>query len=139
MGLLLAARALHVLREGVPALGLVHGSSPEMTSTCALALGFFLFDTLHTLNLYVTFEVIEETLLVHHVLGLVLYAVTLTSGSYLYIATIVLVQARLFVCMFVFGGVWVDSCYGLWWRRYRSLTSATPRRKLLCDSLPHRS
>ncbi len=93
MGLILACRGLAVLLEGIPADGgLVHGKTGFMASTCSLALGFFFIDTLHTLNLYVTFGVVEETLLVHHLLGLALYAVTLASDAYLYLAAIVLIQ-----------------------------------------------
>lgn len=57
-----------------------------------LPTGFFLFDTLDCLDMYFTFEVVEETLFVHHILGIILYVFSLTTQSYMFLTSIVLVQ-----------------------------------------------
>lgn len=44
--------------------------------------------------MYLAHNVQEETLLVHHTLGILLYVLTLYTRSYLYVACLVLMQVR---------------------------------------------
>lgn len=93
LALVLACRGLYALLvEGVPGGDLVFGTSPFIAQTCAMALGFFLYDTFDSLNMYLTFGVVEETLFVHHILGILLYCCALATQSYMFLTTIVLVE-----------------------------------------------
>eukprot|EP00045_Choanoeca_perplexa_P012651 m.139383 g.139383 ORF g.139383 m.139383 type:complete len:301 (-) comp16086_c1_seq1:214-1116(-) len=91
LGFLLSLLGLRVLWEGAPD-DIVYGKTELLTHTASFALGFFIFETRDTLNMYLSHNVLEETLIVHHTLGVLLYFLTLSTESYLYLACVILVQ-----------------------------------------------
>ena len=54
--------------------------------------GFFVFETRDTLNMYLAHNAKGETLIVHHMLGVILYFLTLSTRSYLYLSCVVLIE-----------------------------------------------
>jgi hypothetical protein len=64
-----------------------------------LTAGFFLFETRDSLNMFLAHGIVEETLLQHHLLGIALYVIALYWQNYLYLACVVLIEARL-PCVF---------------------------------------
>eukprot|EP00049_Salpingoeca_infusionum_P009784 m.166568 g.166568 ORF g.166568 m.166568 type:complete len:355 (+) comp14442_c1_seq3:53-1117(+) len=91
-GILLWILGTIVLLEGLPEGGAVTGTSPLLLHTAAFSLGFFVFETRDSVTMYLAHNVQEEALIVHHMLGIALYFLTLSTQSYLYIACMVLVQ-----------------------------------------------
>ena len=56
--------------------------------------GFFIFETRDSLNMLFAHGIMEDILIVHHMLGVLLYCLTFLTRSYLYVACIVLVEVR---------------------------------------------
>eukprot|EP01147_Barroeca_monosierra_P010027 gene10027-2201_t len=92
LGTMLAAMGLRVFLVGVPKEGTVYGNSELLAHVSAFALGFFIFELRDSLNMYLAHNVKEETLIVHHMLGVLLYFLTLSTRSYMYIACVVLIE-----------------------------------------------
>eukprot|EP00047_Mylnosiga_fluctuans_P007793 m.255544 g.255544 ORF g.255544 m.255544 type:complete len:312 (+) comp19556_c0_seq1:33-968(+) len=91
-GCILGTLGLSALLAGVPQGDLVFGSSDFLMHAAAYALGFFLFETRDSLNMFLAHGIMEETLLQHHLLGIVLYASTLYFQAYVYLAVAILIQ-----------------------------------------------
>eukprot|EP00040_Diaphanoeca_grandis_P024912 m.137637 g.137637 ORF g.137637 m.137637 type:complete len:284 (-) comp29933_c0_seq3:133-984(-) len=91
-GMMLATRGFSALMQGVPDGGIVWGTNPYLERTSAFALGFFLFEIRDSLNLYFAHGIYEETLVVHHACGVLLYIVALASQSYQFLVAVVLVE-----------------------------------------------
>lgn len=50
-------------------------------ATAYTGAGFFLFEVRDSLNMYLAYGVLDETLIIHHSLGVVLYVVSLTTKA----------------------------------------------------------
>lgn len=90
--LMLATRGMSALLQGVPDDGFVWGSTPYLERTSAFALGFFLFEVRDSLNMYLAHGIFEETLVVHHAFGVILYTVSLAGQAYHFAVAVVLIQ-----------------------------------------------
>lgn len=64
VGLMLATRGMYAFIWGAPDGGIVWGYNPYLQKTAAFALGVFLFETRDSLNMYLAYGVIAETLIV---------------------------------------------------------------------------
>eukprot|EP00038_Savillea_parva_P014666 m.11717 g.11717 ORF g.11717 m.11717 type:complete len:292 (-) comp2868_c0_seq1:164-1039(-) len=91
-GLMLGIRGFYCLYDGLPADGLVWGTNSYLHQTAAFALGFFLFEVRDSLHLYLACGIFQETLVVHHTCGVVLYVVALATGAYHFPVGIVLIE-----------------------------------------------
>lgn len=113
-GLMLATRGLDTIRQGTPEGGFLWGTTPYLERTSAFALGFFIFEVRDSLNMYLAHGIFEETLVVHHSFGVILYAVALTSQSYHFAVAAVLVE-ELCAPMVHFGWVLTKMGMGNHW------------------------
>ena len=52
-----------------------------------------MFETRNSVNMFVSHGIMESTLVFHHLLGIVLYALACLSHTYLYLSAVVLIQA----------------------------------------------
>eukprot|EP00039_Didymoeca_costata_P028912 m.22541 g.22541 ORF g.22541 m.22541 type:complete len:284 (+) comp7409_c0_seq4:115-966(+) len=91
-GLILATRGLLSLLRGIPEGGLAWGTNLFLNQTAAFALGFFLFEIRDSMNMYLAHGIVEETLIVHHTAGVLLYMTAAFYPAYMYLITVVLIQ-----------------------------------------------
>lgn len=89
---MLGIRGFYALYDGLPADGLVWGTNSYLHQTAAFALGFFVFEVRDSLHLYLACGIFQETLVVHHSCGVVLYVVALATGAYHFPVAIVLIE-----------------------------------------------
>lgn len=89
---MLAIRGFYALDGGLPEGGLVWGTNSYLHQTAAFALGFFVFEVRDSLHLYLACGIFQDTLVVHHTCGVVLYVVALATGAYHFPVAIVLIE-----------------------------------------------
>eukprot|EP00056_Hartaetosiga_gracilis_P002162 m.51385 g.51385 ORF g.51385 m.51385 type:complete len:622 (+) comp10940_c0_seq1:163-2028(+) len=91
-GVILGIMGAKTFFDGVPEGGTVHGVNDSLLHIASFSLGFFVYELRDALNMLLAHNVKEESLLFHHFLGVLLYFLTLSTQSYLFLSCAVLVQ-----------------------------------------------
>jgi hypothetical protein len=74
-----SSNSLQALLRGIPEEGAVLGTDDFLNQSGAFALGFFVFEVRDSWNMYLAHGVTEKALMIHHLIGVILYAYSLVG------------------------------------------------------------